>query len=194
MIDIMRYREGHKAEVRAKIVKVAARALRASGLAGVSIPALMKRVGLTHGGFYAHFEDRDALVAEAILAAAQQTGRSVFAEDKSLDESLALYLSHEHVAQPSHGCVVAGLGADGARHAAPVRAAFAEAARGLIAHVHAKSEPAGAPEGPTDAALLRAATMVGAIVLARLLRDDALGQRVLAVARESTRPAPASAR
>jgi TetR/AcrR family transcriptional repressor of nem operon len=186
MISIMRYQEGHKAAVRAKIVKVASKALRASGLAGVSIPALMKRVGLTHGGFYAHFEDRDALVAEAILAAAQQTGSTVFAEDKSLDQSLALYLSSEHVAQPAHGCVVAGLGADGVKHAPPVRSAFAAAARGLIAHVQAKLEPARDAERATDEALLRTATMVGAVVLARLLRDDALGERVLAVARDST--------
>lgn len=191
MICIMRYQEGHKAEVRAKIVKVASKALRASGLAGVSIPALMKRVGLTHGGFYAHFEDRDALVAEAIVAAAEQTANSVFAEGKSLDESLSLYLSPEHLTQPAHGCVVAALGADGEKHSAPVRGAFATAARALIARVQKKLDPESDPEQPTDEALVRTATIVGAVVLARLVKDDTLAQRVLAAARAAAIAAPA---
>ena len=68
MMHIMRYPEGHKEPVRARIVQAAAFALRAKGLDGVSIPALMKNVGLTHGTFYAHFENRDALVAKAVRA------------------------------------------------------------------------------------------------------------------------------
>ncbi len=72
----MRYPDGHKEEVRASIVASAARTLRKKGLAGLSIPALMKEAGLTHGGFYLHFHNRDELVAEAVMAAAEGTGRA----------------------------------------------------------------------------------------------------------------------
>jgi len=73
----MRYPQGHKEEVRAGIVEAASRALRRDGLAGVSVPALMKEAGLTHGGFYGHFKNRDELVAEAVLAAAEATATRV---------------------------------------------------------------------------------------------------------------------
>ena len=84
MMSIMRYPESHKAETRERIVRAAATALRKSGLAGVSIPALMKQAGLTHGGFYGYFRDRDELVADAIVSAASDTANGVFAEDLSL--------------------------------------------------------------------------------------------------------------
>lgn len=208
MILIMRYPERHKAETRARIVTAAAAALRRDGLTGVSIPALMKRVGLTHGGFYGHFPDRDALVAEAIGAAANETAERVFGAPVALAETLQRYLSPGHVAHPEQGCVVAALGAEGVHQPARVRAAFARVACGLLALVDAKlhanpptghpeprpsDRPAGAPtavprEAPGDDALRLAAVMVGAVVLARLVDDEALAQRIL----DAARTAPAA--
>lgn len=179
----MRYPAEHKEAVRAKIVEQASRALRRAGLDGVSIPALMKRAGLTHGGFYAHFEDRDELVVEAVRFAANETGSGLFEAAPTLEVALERYLSLEHVRHPDHGCVVAALGADGPRQSAPVKRAFAWAARGLIDLVQSRLAP-GRPV-PSDRALEIATRMVGAIVLARLLDDPALRQRVLDVARRS---------
>jgi TetR/AcrR family transcriptional repressor of nem operon len=177
----MRYTAEHKETVRAKIVDEASRALRRSGLDGVSIPALMKRVGLTHGGFYAHFADRDELVAEAVRQGAEQTAARVFEGVPSLDASLNAYLSAEHAEHPEEGCVVAALGADAPRQRAPVRKAFAYAARGLLALVQKKLSPA--TRELSDEALEVTSRMVGALVLARIVEDPKLASRLLATAR-----------
>jgi len=184
-MTIMRYPDRHKAETRERIVHAAAAALRRGGLSGVSIPALMKRVGLTHGGFYGYFRDRDALVAEAIAHAGSETASSVFSDQLSLGEMLRLYLSEPHVAHPEHGCVVAALGAEGGERAPSVRRAFAEVARGLLSLVEKKLHPKRAAGAPSDAALRLTATMVGAVVLARLVDDAELAARILKVARSS---------
>ena len=180
----MRYPAEHKAEVRERIVAAAARALREEGLAGVSVPALMRRAGLTHGGFYNHFADRDALVAEAIARAAAETEADVFEASAGNPRAvLAAYLSPAHVATPGAGCVVAALGGE-AVHAesARVRAAFAKAARGFLGHVQRVFAP-GTRARVDDAALATASQMVGAVVLARLVDDPALSRRILAASR-----------
>ena len=62
----MRYSESHKQETHAKLVKIAARMLREKGPDGFAVAELMNEAGLTHGGFYAHFESKEACVAEAL--------------------------------------------------------------------------------------------------------------------------------
>ncbi|HVT09640.1 MAG TPA: TetR/AcrR family transcriptional regulator [Polyangia bacterium] len=185
MMVIMRYPAGHKEEVRARIVNAAARALCRDGLLGASIPALMKDAGLTHGGFYAHFDDRDELVAEAVEAAAARTGAEVFAEGAPLEDALARYLSSEHLGAPDRGCVVAALGTEGAHASPSVRQAFAKAARGLLALVDGKLRPGKRAKEPSDEALRLTAAMVGAVVLGRLVDDPVLAERMLKAARRS---------
>jgi TetR/AcrR family transcriptional regulator, transcriptional repressor for nem operon len=185
MITIMRYPKDHNDAVRARIVSSAAAALRRDGLDGVSIPALMKSVGLTHGGFYTHFESRDQLVAEAVAAASACSAAAVFAQETALSQSLQRYLSPQHLACPQDGCVVAALGTDGARQLQPVRGAFAKAARGLLALVEKKLHPAKRAGAPSDEALRLTATMVGAVVLGRLVDDPGLAGRILRAARDS---------
>jgi TetR/AcrR family transcriptional repressor of nem operon len=129
----MRYPDGHKGAVRANILELAARALRRDGLSAVSIPALMKAAGLTHGGFYGYFESRDELVAQSVMLAAQQTGARVLSEEAGdLDGMLAGYLSEAHVNHPEFGCVVAALGTEAPkqsepRPASPLRASWRRA-------------------------------------------------------------------
>lgn len=183
MMLIMRYQEGHKTEVRTRIVRAASKALRSHGLAGVSIPALMKRAGLTHGGFYAHFKDRDELVAEAVTAASRETAKQVFADDRQIDDVLSLYLSRAHLDRPSGGCVLAALGADAPRQPLPVRHAFGVAARGMLQLLEKKLHPARPHPQFSDDTLACASMMIGAVVLGRLVEDPALADRVLAAAR-----------
>lgn len=185
MMVIMRYPESHKKQVRARIVGEAAWALRQHGLEGVSIPKLMKKVGLTHGGFYAHFEDRDELVAEAVGAAAKETAESVFGEHR-LEQTIARYLSPEHLEHPEAGCVLAALGPEGVRAGTKVRQAFAQAARGFLELTQQKVDPKAKPGTLSDEALVRAATLIGAVVLGRLVRDPRLAARVLGAARDAT--------
>lgn len=179
-MPIMRYPPGHKEAVRERIVDAAASSLRARGLSAVSIPALMNSIGMTHGGFYAHFDSRDELLASAIEAAGARTERDVLGEKVSLVEALRRYLSQEHVAHPEVGCVLAALGSDGARQAKPVRRAFENVTKRLLSLVDRKLHPRsrGARE-PSDEALRLASTMVGAVILARLVNDPALAQRLL---------------
>jgi TetR/AcrR family transcriptional repressor of nem operon len=183
MMTIMRYPEGHKEEVRERVVRAAATALRRDGLAGIGIPALMKRAGLTHGAFYSHFADRAELVAEAIASAASDTAGAVFGEGVPLRETLARYLSAGHLDHPEQGCVIAALGTDGHRQPARVRRAFAEVARGFLRLVQTKLRP-DAPAGTiSDEALRLASTMIGAVVLGRLVGDPTLAARLLRAAR-----------
>jgi TetR/AcrR family transcriptional repressor of nem operon len=182
----MRYPAKHKAEIRERIVAEAARALREEGLDAVSVPRLMQRVGLTHGGFYNHFEDRDALVAEAVARAAAETGEGVFeAHEGDAEAVLATYLSPEHVASPGGGCVLAALGGEAAHADSPrVRRAFAAAARGFLAYAQRMISPT-ARRRLDDDALVVASQMIGAVVLARLVDDRALATRILASARRA---------
>jgi TetR/AcrR family transcriptional repressor of nem operon len=176
----MRYPDGHKDNVRARIIEAASRALRRDGLEAVSIPKLMKLVGLTHGGFYVHFRDRDELVAEAV--AHTSTDSAISSEAPSV-EAFDRYLSPDHVRHPELGCVIAALGTEGARQHGPVRRAFAGAALGLVRGVerrlHPKSTRGGVSDALSDEALATASRMVGAVVLARLVRDEALAHRLL---------------
>ena len=182
IMSIMRYPDGHKDEVRARIVQATSHALRRHGIAGVSIPALMKRAGLTHGGFYSHFRDRDELVAEAIRAGAAQTAEQIFGDEESLASLLDSYLSREHVDHPAAGCVLAALGADGARQPTRVRRAFSDATNGMLRLLEKKLHPRRPKPQISDDTLARASMMVGAVVLARLAADASLGDRILAAA------------
>ena len=185
-MGIMRYAEGHKEAVRERIVQAASLALREHGIDGVSIPELMKKVGFTHGGFYTHFQNRDELVAESVVAAALETARGTFSDELTLRETLDRYLSSMHLEHPESGCVVAALGADGFRQSARVRGAFAEVARGFIRLVERKLHPSARSATLSNEALALAATMVGALILGRLVQDPALSARILAAARTTT--------
>jgi TetR/AcrR family transcriptional repressor of nem operon len=176
----MRYPDGHNDTVRARIVETASRLLRREGLDAVSIPKLMKLSGLTHGGFYVHFKNRDELVAEAIAHAASD---SAFADGDSAVESFTKYLAKDHVAHPEYGCVIAALGDEGARQHGTVRRAFAEAARGLMRRVEKKLHPKSDRGALSDEALQKASQIVGAVVLARLVEDEGLADRLLAAVR-----------
>lgn len=193
MMTVMRYPVGHKQAMRERILSAAAEELRRNGLSGIGIPALMKRAGLTHGAFYAHFPNREALVAEAIRTAAVASADGPLAESLSLEQSLDHYLSPQHLAHPERGCVIAALGGEGARQPAPVRSAFAEAARGLLKAIERKLHPRRPSRLPSDEALRLVSTMVGSVVLARLVDDPALAQRLLEVAAHSAEPCPEGA-
>ena len=186
MMLIMRYPDGHKEAVKERIVREASRALRQHGLAAVSIPELMKQAGLTHGAFYTYFESREELVAAAIRWAAAETAERIFSEDLRVEQTLAKYLSREHVGDPAGGCVLAALGTDGARQPPKVRQAFAEVARGFLRLTEGKVHPRGRRGPPSDQALARAASMVGAVILGRLVHDQALAERILSAARATT--------
>jgi TetR/AcrR family transcriptional repressor of nem operon len=185
MMIIMRFPRDHKARVRERIVRAAARKLRAAGLEGPSVPDLMREAGLTHGGFYGHFRGRDELIAEAVRSAATETAEGLFEASRDLTAVLNAYLSEEHLSHPNSGCVVAALGSDGWRKGKEVRAAFADVAEGLARLVDEKLGPVAQGDAISDRALAVTAQMVGAVVLGRLVNDTVLAARIVSAGREA---------
>src|SRR5256712_4754981 len=177
-----------KEETHERIVDVAARAIRRHGYAGVGVADVMKEAGLTHGGFYAHFDSRDALLVEALeragresfeavtRAAEQRAGKGVSAF-RSLVET---YLADAHLASLETGCPVAALGCDMPRQSKIVREASGVWVQRLIAFVRSTL-----PAAPRATASVVAGTLVGSLQLARALGSNAEGRAVLSAARKS---------
>ena len=192
----MRYTPKHRVEARGRIILAAAGAIRAQGLTEPSVSDIMARAGLTHGAFYHHFTDRDALVAEAVAAAAAQTSERVFADDADRASMVGTYCSLSHADASGEGCVLAALGTEAAHSdSKSVRAVFATSARGFLRHVARILRSAGRGRDTSnpdslhtvdeidDEALSLASRMVGAVILARLVDDRRLAGRILEVAR-----------
>ena len=125
----MRYELEHKTRIRDRIVRNAARQLRAEGLSGPGVASVMKASGLTVGGFYKHFRSKDELLAEAIAQAFSDSEKvysslqNVPREDR-WKELVGLYLSPEHCDHPDTGCPVAALPPEIARAKLSVRFRF----------------------------------------------------------------------
>jgi TetR/AcrR family transcriptional repressor of nem operon len=176
-----------KQQTHDRIVDAAARALRGTGFAGVGVADIMKQSGLTHGGFYAHFDSRDALIAEALERAGQDARMRMQREleagvAKGMSRFRAYvesYLSERHLAAPEHGCAVAALGSEMPRQTDDVRKAVLGRVRDLLADVQAVL-----PEGsPDELAGLVAGQLIGALQIARVLGANGQGRRHLAAAR-----------
>jgi len=185
----------HKRQTRERIVRAAARAFRAEGVDGARIADLMRQAGLTHGGFYAHFPSKDALVAEACAAGLTESGAALYdaADAAPPGEGLRLivrgYLSRTHRDHPETGCVIATLGPEIAREPAEVRHAFTAAlkddAARLASHLasHLSAEPGAGGVARDDAAYVLLAGMAGAMLMARAVDDPVLSDRILLAAR-----------
>src|SRR5215813_6007235 len=117
----MRYRPEHKAETHKKIVEDASRRVRAGGLDGAGVAAVMRDTGLTHGGFYKHFPSKDDLLAESITEAFRDMAARLFKVAEQSPTSSAWkamvteYLSHDHCQRPDKGCPLAALAPELAR-------------------------------------------------------------------------------
>lgn len=162
-----------------RIVDAAARAIRRSGYKGTGVADIMKDAGLTHGGFYAHFESREAMLAEAADRAA---GESVAMMERiaaslppqqALPAMLQAYLSKEHVEEIESGCATAALCSEMPRQAAEVRRAHTRRIKEMIDLVSRQMPDWGQP-GAHEQAMVTVATMVGTLVLARAVSDPAL--------------------
>ena len=183
-----------KEETRERIVRAAARALRQHGYEGVGVADVMKEAGLTHGGFYAHFESRDALLAAAADQARAESiddlARMISAS-KSGEELMALvdaYLSDWHVAAPEQGCAVAAAGTEVPRQDAEVRRVASRSIKDLIGLIE-RQFPDWGRNAAHEKATGIAATLVGAVVLARAVDNTQLSNRIRRAARELVRAA-----
>lgn len=186
----MRYDAEHKARTRQQILAEASAAIRANGPAGVSVADIMAPLGLTHGGFYAHFDSKDDLIAQSIGYMFEQMGTRFdrvtegLAPREALAAYVGYYLSAAHRDAPGRGCALAALASDLPRLPEAARQAFGEGLNRLTARLAGLLVRL----GQTDAELkARSAIseLIGALAMARAVADPALSESLLRVSRES---------
>ena len=184
----MRYEPEHKTRTRDRIVRNAARKLRAEGLNGPGVASMMKASGLTVGGFYKHFRSKDELLAEAIAQAFSDSEKvysslqNVPREDR-WKELVRLYLSPEHCDHPNTGCPVAALAPEIARAKLSVRKRIAGVMKRRTDRWAEFMTGLTATERERNCFVILSA-MAGAVSVARLLTEPADRQKVLASMRD----------
>lgn len=162
-----------------RIVSVAARAIRRSGYGGTGVADIMKDAGLTHGAFYAHFESREAMLAEAAARACAESATAAadmvaaVPPKQALASMLNAYLSREHVDHAEVGCPLAALGSETPRQTPEVRRVATRHIKEMIDLLARQSPDWGKP-GAHERALVTLATMVGALLLARAVDEPGL--------------------
>jgi TetR/AcrR family transcriptional repressor of nem operon len=186
----MRYSKEHKLETHARIVKKASVRLREKGAHGVGVADLMKDAGLTHGGFYAHFDSREALVIEAFAYAMDRSTErwrqlaGQMAPGDRLAGIVEAYLSPQHRDNPGQGCAVPALSAEIARESPKTRKAFAAKLEQMVGML--AEQIAEVPSKPArKQAMASLATMMGTLVLARVAGSGEFSEELLAAGREA---------
>ena len=186
----MRYVKGHGLQTRRRIIEEASYGLRQTGAHGMSVADLMKLAGLTHGGFYSHFESREALVIEAFTSAMDRTVSHwlKLTNGMPIEERFGLiaeaYLCPSHRDDRAHGCVLPALSADIARSSQKARRVFARKLDEMI-EVLAKLFPETSPKEARQMAAGALATMMGSIALARAVGDKKLSDEILGAGRQA---------
>jgi TetR/AcrR family transcriptional repressor of nem operon len=186
----MRYSKEHKQETHARIVKKASVRLREKGAHGIGVADLMKDAGLTHGGFYAHFDSREALVIEAFgyaMDRSTERWRKLAAEtppEKRLATIVDSYLTPVHRDDPGHGCAIPALSAEIARESPKTRKAFAAKLEQMIGMI-AEQMPDLPRKTARKQAMASLATMMGTLVLARVAGSGEFSDDILDAGRDA---------
>ena len=184
---------------REQITEASARLFRERGLKGVSVADLMGAAGLTHGGFYGHFESKDALAGVAVAHAFEQSAerwhkRIAGKPDAAARRAVLVdkFLTPQSMKDVGGGCPSVSMAGDVAREpaAAPIRTAYLDGLESLVQILAGVEDGADAGER-RRAALADFATLAGALMLARATEGAPLSSEILAAARERLTPAPA---
>jgi TetR/AcrR family transcriptional repressor of nem operon len=186
----MRYSREHKLETHERIVRKASVRLREKGAHGIGVADLMKDAGLTHGGFYAHFDSRDALVIEAFTHAMDRSTEHwrKLAEQTPREKRFAMvvntYLTSLHRDNPGHGCTIPALGAEIARESSKTRKVFAGRLERMI-DMLAEQVPNLPRKAARKKAMAAIATMMGTMVMARITGTGGFSDQILDAGREA---------
>lgn len=183
-----------KEETHERIVEVAARAIRRTGYSGTGVADIMKEAGLTHGGFYAHFDSRDALLAEAgdragaesVALAARVAAAAP--PGQALQAMMQAYLSPEHIAAIETGCPVSALGSEMPRQAPEVRRAATIHIKEMI-DLFARQLPDWGQPQAHERAMALVCGLIGTTMVARAVDDPKLSQALCAAALKQFSPA-----
>jgi TetR/AcrR family transcriptional repressor of nem operon len=169
------------AEHRRQILDSAARLFRERGFERVTVAEVMRDAGLTHGAFYGHFASKAALIAAAVAHTLPAAGRPAQPREAAL-AFIDGYLSPGHRDDRASCCVFSSLGTEAARGSADLRQAMTASVRRRIDDLGAAAKDETAEE-KRRAAIAAWSAMVGAVVLARIVDDEALSQEILATTR-----------
>ncbi|MGH6889039.1 MAG: TetR/AcrR family transcriptional regulator [Rhizomicrobium sp.] len=187
----MRYSASHKRETHAKLVKLAGRALLGKGPEKLALTDLMRGAGLTHGGFYAHFRSKDALLAEALDGVFEES-RKKFGKimdglppRHALARYIDVYVSPAHRDDASRGCPVVALNSDLPRQSRKFRATFDRGMKLLLGELAGAIGDAGIPGDSEALAASVLSAMAGAVAVARAVSDRQLSVELLEAARDS---------
>jgi TetR/AcrR family transcriptional regulator, transcriptional repressor for nem operon len=170
----MRKSREEAAASRERIVKAAACEFRENGIVATGLADLMKAAGMTHGGFYKHFESKDQLIAEAVADAVEDTIGRMDVEP-TINAAVAAYLSTHHRDNPASGCPFSTIGSELARSNKKARAAATAGFVRLVDILAGKARTADARRR----ALVAAATMIGAVTMSRVVSDPKLSVEIL---------------
>ncbi len=195
----MRYSKDHKAETHERIVKNASVRLREGGAASIGVAELMKEAGLTHGGFYAHFDSREALIGEAFLHAMDQTVKrwrkraEEAQEGRELASIVTRYLTPQHRDDVGNGCALPSLGAEVLRSDPKTRKAVAAKLEEMIGIV-SEQMLAQTTKAARREAIGVLATMMGTLLMARMAGASEFSEEILAAGRHSALQGETSAK
>ena len=181
----MRKSREEAAQTRKRIVKSASEEFRKCGIVATGLNDLMSAAGLTHGGFYKHFESKDQLVAEACAEAVETVIFEILAAAAAEKGGVAAaYLSTAHRDNPAAGCPLSAIGSELARSDQKTRAA---ATAGFLKLVEIVAGQFGKipPATARRRALVAVATMIGALTMSRIVTDPELSAEILKVAKTS---------
>ncbi len=186
----MRYQPDHKERTRKQIIATAANLFRRDGVVATGVVTLMKGVGLTQGGFYAHFASKEALIREAATAAVLETSTALekIVTDAGKSTSglkvlINAYLSETHLKHVERGCAIAAVGAELAREPTETREAVMLAADRIVSLIaNHLPEDTLDPRGVAQSVF---GLLSGTLQLARLTANPARASEILASGRYS---------
>ena len=185
----MRYPKEQKEETRQRILEAAGKLFRERGYNGIGVDAIMAEAGLTAGGFYAHFQSKEELFAEAIAAAFRKRSNSLRATDTNQDDAEWLknliygYLSRPHRDMVAEGCPLPSITPDVMRGSEQVREKYEKSVRQFAASIIAHLEPGESPE--KERALAIIAQCIGGLMMARAVNDEELSNQLLRASRHA---------
>lgn len=172
----MRVSQAEMDQSHQRIVKGASRLMRKHGIETTSVNDVMKKAGLTHGGFYRHFDSKEALVSAALEDAFDEVLEMIdhsyraFGTEEGGRDYYKQYLADGHLRHPELGCPIAALSLDVSRSSAAVKKTFSEGFNGAVDKL-ALSE-GGTSETNRMAAIRKIAMLAGAVMIARAADAD----------------------
>jgi len=174
----MRVSKEQAAKNRERILDAASRLIRERGISGAGVDALTEAAGMTHGSLYSQFGSKERLVEEALdhalAGSAQATDGAA-----TLADLASGYLSMAHRDTPGRGCPLAALCCEMPHQSRPVRERFTAGLRGMIRQLSARMDSALNQRQRDQAAVAMAASLIGAVVLARAVNDPKFSQDIL---------------